>query len=75
MGATLRLGNGDGPANAEQLLAAMQVALEYSTRTSHPLFFNQLYGGPEPVGIAGVLLHDLLFLTCSTLSLVFDQKV
>ena len=53
-GAALRLGDGDAPASAEQLLTALKLTLEYSTRTSHPLFFNQLYGGPEPVGIAGL---------------------
>ena len=38
----------------DQLLVAMRLTLQYSTCTSHPLFFNQLYGGPEPAGIAGV---------------------
>ncbi|KAK9917530.1 hypothetical protein WJX75_005371 [Coccomyxa subellipsoidea] len=51
--ASLTLDDGEKPATEEQLLAAIRVALEFSTRTSHPLFFNQLYGGPEPVGIAG----------------------
>ena len=37
----------------EDLLQAMRLTLDYSTCTGHPLFFNQLYGGPEPAGIAG----------------------
>ena len=37
----------------EELLQAMRLTLDYSTCTGHPLFFNQLYGGPEPAGIAG----------------------
>ncbi|CAL8465172.1 g4707 [Coccomyxa elongata] len=53
LGTSLRLGDNENPVTSEQLLAAMQVALNFSTRTCHPLFFNQLYGGPEPVGIAG----------------------
>ena len=52
-GVSLRLGTDDGPASTEQLLEALQLTLRYSVRTSHPLFLNQLYGGPEPAGIVG----------------------
>ena len=27
--------------------------LDYSVRTGHPLFFNQLYARPEPAAVAG----------------------
>jgi hypothetical protein len=32
--------------------AALQTTLKHSVRTSHPLFFNQLYARVEPVGVA-----------------------
>lgn len=53
-GIPLGLGGDQHAETPEQLLVAMRLTLQYSTRTSHPLFFNQLYGGPEPAGIAGV---------------------
>ena len=54
-GVSLRLGNDDAPASTEQLLEALRLTLQYSVRTSHPLFLNQLYGGPEPAGIIGAV--------------------
>lgn len=51
---SLSLGDDQKAESPEKLLEAMRLTLKYSTCTSHPLFFNQLYGGPEPAGIAGI---------------------
>lgn len=53
-GVPLGLGGDQHAVTPDQLLVAMRLTLQYSTCTSHPLFFNQLYGGPEPAGTAGV---------------------
>lgn len=37
---------------SNELIAALQTTLKHSVRTSHPLFFNQLYARVEPVGVA-----------------------
>ena len=52
-GIGLSIPDGQDAVAPEDLLQAMRLTLDYSTCTGHPLFFNQLYGGPEPVGIAG----------------------
>ena len=52
-GAPLSLKDGQLAEAPDKLLEAMRLTLEHSTYTSHPLFFNQLYGGPEPAGVAG----------------------
>ena len=57
---SLSLGDDQNAESPEKLLEAMQLTLQYSTCTSHPLFFNQLYGGPEPAGIAG--MTELVYL-------------
>mmetsp|Transcript_30320 Transcript_30320/g.48373 ORF Transcript_30320/g.48373 Transcript_30320/m.48373 type:complete len:503 (+) Transcript_30320:68-1576(+) len=36
----------------EKLMQATELLLQYSVRTGHPLFFNQLYGRADPVSIA-----------------------
>ena len=53
MGFGLSIPDGQDAVAPEELLQAMRLTLDYSTSTGHPLFFNQLYGGPEPAGIAG----------------------
>ena len=59
-GISLSLGINQYAESPEELLEAMRITLQYSTCTSHPLFFNQLYGGPEPAGIAG--MTELVYL-------------
>ena len=59
-GVALNLEDEQNALASEKLLEAMRLTLDYSTCTSHPLFFNQLYGGPEPAGIAGVRLLEQL---------------
>lgn len=57
-GISLALQDDQNAEAPEKLLEAMRLTLQYSTCTSHPLFFNQLYGGAEPAGIAGTpFLH------------------
>ena len=52
-GIGLSIPDGQDAVAPDELLQAMRLTLDYSTSTGHPLFFNQLYGGPEPAGIAG----------------------
>jgi glutamate decarboxylase len=44
----------------DDLLAACKTTMEYSVATSHPLFFNQLYGRTDPVALAGEWLSSTL---------------
>eukprot|EP00451_Oxyrrhis_marina_P010714 CAMPEP_0204320058 /NCGR_PEP_ID=MMETSP0469-20131031/7448_1 /ASSEMBLY_ACC=CAM_ASM_000384 /TAXON_ID=2969 /ORGANISM="Oxyrrhis marina" /LENGTH=525 /DNA_ID=CAMNT_0051301309 /DNA_START=29 /DNA_END=1606 /DNA_ORIENTATION=+ len=52
-GLDVALKEGDGPAEDSLLLAACRVALEYSIRSGHELYFNQLYARPDPASIVG----------------------
>ena len=54
----------DGAAGHEDshLLAACRTALEYSVKTRHPLFLNQLYGGVDDAALAG----EWLVAACNT---------
>lgn len=52
-GIPLELPTGQQSTDKEALLAALKLALKYSVRTGHPLFFNQLYARADPVSIAG----------------------
>lgn len=51
-GAPVELADGEPPAGAAALEAALREVLRYSMRTSHPLFYNQLYARVEPAGLA-----------------------
>lgn len=51
-GAPLALGAGDAPAPPAALEAALAQVLRFSARTSHPLFYNQLYARVEPAALA-----------------------
>lgn len=44
------------PKSRDQLLDLVDKLLHYSVRTEHPLFFNQLYTGTDPVGYLSELL-------------------
>jgi glutamate/tyrosine decarboxylase-like PLP-dependent enzyme len=44
----------------EAVLAAAANVLHHSVRTGHPRFFNQLFGGVDPAGIAGEWLTAVL---------------
>lgn len=44
----------------EELLADIRTTLEYSPRTSHPGFSNQLFGDRDPAGIVGEWMTSIL---------------
>ena len=43
-------------ANAD-IQAVMENVVKYSVKTCHPRFFNQLYHGSDPAGLAGQVSH------------------
>jgi len=51
-GASLALADEEGAAGEAALHKALDATLEYSVRTHHPNFFNQLYGAVDPMGVA-----------------------
>lgn len=46
--------------NHVQIFDLCKQAVDYSVRTNHPKFFNQLYHGADPVGLAGAWLSEAL---------------
>ena len=52
VGVSLELGDGDAPTPLAALHRALEVTLDLSVRTHHPLFLNQLYSQADPVAIA-----------------------
>ncbi|CAB0016708.1 unnamed protein product [Nesidiocoris tenuis] len=46
--------------SADQLMDLISKTVKLSVRTSHPLFFNQLYGGTDPFGLAGAVVSEAL---------------
>ncbi|XP_046402173.1 cysteine sulfinic acid decarboxylase-like [Ischnura elegans] len=48
------------PATQEQLLAFVRFVVDYSVKTGHPHFFNQLFSSLDPYGLAGQWLTDAL---------------
>lgn len=53
VGMNLALADGAAPISEAQVLAACRVALQYSCRTGHELYFNQLCARPDPVSLVG----------------------
>ncbi|KAI8476544.1 MAG: pyridoxal phosphate-dependent transferase [Monoraphidium minutum] len=51
-GVPLPLEQGQAPVGVDALTAALRQVLHYSMRTSHPLFYNQLYARVEPAALA-----------------------
>jgi hypothetical protein len=51
---------GGSPLNHVQILDLCKQAVEYSVKTNHPKFLNQLYHASDPVGLAGAWLSDAL---------------
>lgn len=51
---------GEKVSNQNQLLELCNQAIDYSVRTNHPLFLNQLYHSVDPVGLAGTWLSEAL---------------
>ena len=51
-GIPLELPDGQSATATDSLIAGVSTALEYSVRTGHPGFFNQLYARADPVSIA-----------------------
>lgn len=44
--------------STNNLSEIVDFTLHHSVNTSHPYFVNQLYGGPNPVGLAGAFLVE-----------------
>jgi len=44
----------------EKLLELCEKVVEHSQKTGHPYFFNQMYGGTDPYGLAGNIIVDSL---------------
>eukprot|EP00940_MAST-03C_sp_MAST-3C-sp2_P001201 g1201.t1 len=51
-GVSLEIEAEQSPTSNRHLLTAVDILLEFSVRTGHPLFLNQLYSRADPVGIA-----------------------
>jgi len=51
---------GDRVSGQNQLLELCKQAIDYSVRTNHPMFLNQLYHSVDPVGLAGTWLSEAL---------------
>ncbi|KAL8561919.1 hypothetical protein ACOMHN_046709 [Nucella lapillus] len=60
LGQILDLGLTDSSTDNDQLLDLCRQIIRYSVKTGHPRFFNQLYGGLDPYGLAGAWLTDAL---------------
>ncbi|XP_052122311.1 cysteine sulfinic acid decarboxylase [Frankliniella occidentalis] len=58
--AQLRLGLGDAVADEDELLALVREVARASVRTGHRHFYNQLYGGADPFGVAGAWVTEAL---------------
>jgi len=63
-GVSIELG-GEG-ASEKSVLEACRLALKYSVKSNHALFFNQLYGRVEPVGLLGQWLTSATAGNCHT---------
>ncbi|KAG7204292.1 hypothetical protein KM043_002113 [Ampulex compressa] len=50
----------EDPADHRQLLKLAEKILQYSVKTGHPYFMNQLFSGLDPYGLAGQWLTDTL---------------
>lgn len=44
----------------EELWILVQKVVQHCVRTSQPFFFNQLYGGLDPYGLAGAWISEAL---------------
>ena len=49
----------DGCGN-DEVIQTFQRIIDYSVKTSHPRFFNQLYSAPDPYAVMASWLTDLL---------------
>ena len=59
------LSSSDGE-TVDALLEHLRKVLQYSVRTSHPLFISKLYHGSDPVGQAAELVACVLNTNCHT---------
>jgi len=55
----LDLSKREGASN-EEIVEAVKSVLQHSVRTSHPLFFDKLYAGSDPIGQIGEFLTSVL---------------
>lgn len=53
MGIPLTMDADEAPVSMQELTTALNAVLENSSRTSHPMFMNQLYAGVDPIALAG----------------------
>jgi glutamate/tyrosine decarboxylase-like PLP-dependent enzyme len=65
-GVSLALVGEEPCAEPEALAQAMELLLQYSVRTGHPLFFNQLYARANPVAIAADWVSAATNTNCHT---------
>lgn len=54
------------PVDEDAVMEACKLALRYSVKANHPLFFNQLYARMEPVGLLGQWLSSAVAGNCHT---------
>jgi glutamate/tyrosine decarboxylase-like PLP-dependent enzyme len=65
-GISISLAGEQKPEDHEQLMKATELLLQYSVRTGHPLFFNQLYARADPVAIAADWVSAATNTNCHT---------
>jgi len=68
VGVPLELGHKLPAAEADALVDAAKLIVDYSVNTSHRRFFNQNFAGPDPVAVAG----DWLAATMNTTGATFE---
>ena len=56
----------DEGCDTSSLLEAVRRTLQWSVRTSHPLFISKLYHGSDPIGQAAELVTAVLNTNCHT---------
>ncbi|KAI5695429.1 hypothetical protein M8J76_004133 [Diaphorina citri] len=56
----LELGFNAGPSSHGKLIDLMKTVIQYSVKTGHPYFVNQLFSSVDPYGLVGQWLADAL---------------
>lgn len=56
----------DHEISQEKIISELKSILDSSVRTIHPLFLNQLFGGADPIALAGEMASTLLNPTMAT---------
>lgn len=50
----------DGCSDSNEIRKLCETVIQYSVKTGHPQFHNQLFGGVDPYGLAGSWITDAL---------------